>query len=60
MEFKPFRDKISDQYDKLQATGNLYTVQIDKDKLWQHYLASFPAGSNPIFRERTDHLHFHL
>ena len=55
MEFKPFRDKISDQYDKLQATGNLYTVQIDKDKLWQHYLASFPAGSNPIFRERTDH-----
>ena len=55
MDFKPFRDAISNQYDKLQTTGNLYTVQIDKDKLWEHYLASFPAGSNPIFRERTDH-----
>ena len=53
--FKNFRDAISNQYDKLQATGNLYTVQIDKDQLWQHYLDSFPAGSNPIYRERTDH-----
>ena len=56
MEFKPFKDAIESQYDKLQATGNLYTVQIDKDQLWQHYLNSFPAGSNPIYRERTDHL----
>ena len=55
MNFQFFRDAISNQYDKLQATGNLYTVQIDKDKLWEHYLASFPEGSNPIFRERTDH-----
>lgn len=55
MEFKSFRDQIEAQYDKLQATGNLYTVQIDKDQLWEHYLASFPAGSNPIYRERTDH-----
>lgn len=55
MNFKFFRDAVSNQYDKLQATGNLYTVQIDKDQLWGHYLASFPAGSNPIYRERTDH-----
>lgn len=25
------------------------------DELWQHYLASFPEGSNPIFRVRTEH-----
>ena len=55
MNFQNFRDAISNQYDKLQAIGNLYTVQIDKDRLWQHYLASFPAGSNPIYRERTEH-----
>lgn len=53
--FKSFRDAISNQYDKLQATGNLYTVAIDKDKLWQHYLASFPTGSNLIFRKQTKH-----
>ena len=55
MDFKPFRDQIESQYNKLQATGNLYTVQIDKDQLWEHYLTSFPTGSNPIYRERTDH-----
>jgi hypothetical protein len=25
------------------------------DKLWDAYLAAFPAGTNPIYRERTDH-----
>ena len=55
MDFKPFRDAISNQYDKLQATGSLYTVQIDKDQLWQHYLNSFPAGSNLVYRERPSH-----
>lgn len=55
MEFKAFRDAVSNQYNKLQATGNLYTVAIDKDELWQHYLNSFPTDSNPIYRERTEH-----
>lgn len=55
MDFKNFRDTISANYDKLQATGSLYTVAIDKDVLWQAYLSAFPAGSNPIFRERTEH-----
>lgn len=31
--FKNFRDAIEAQYNKLQATGKLYTVQIDKDAL---------------------------
>lgn len=55
MEFKPFRDAIEAQYNKLQATSKLYTVQIDKDKLWETYLASFSASANPIYRERTEH-----
>lgn len=55
MDFKPFRDAIESQYNKLQLTGDLYTVQIDKDQLWEVYLASFPVDSNPIFRERTEH-----
>jgi hypothetical protein len=25
------------------------------DQLWAHYLESFPAGTNPMFRERTEH-----
>lgn len=55
MNFKPFRDAIESQYNRLQLTVDLYTVQIDKDQLWEAYLSSFPADSNPIFRERTEH-----
>lgn len=55
MDFKPFRDAIESQYNSLQLTGDLYTVQIDKDQLWEAYLSSFPEDSNPIFRERTEH-----
>ena len=55
MEFKPFRDAVEAQYNKLQATGKLYTVQIDKDALWESYLNSFSSAANPIYRERTEH-----
>ena len=37
------------------AQSELYKVNIDKDTLWEKYLSSFPEGSNPIFRERTEH-----
>jgi len=33
----------------------LYRVTIDKDILWDTYLKSFPPGTDPIFRERTEH-----
>lgn len=26
-----------------------------KQTLWENYLAAFPAGSNPIYKERTEH-----
>ena len=45
---KHFKDVFASQ-------DNIFTVDVDKDKLWNLYLSSFPAGSNPIFRERTKH-----
>lgn len=36
-----------------QASPDLYTV--DAVDLYETYLAAFPAGSNPIFRQRTEH-----
>src|SRR5690606_16578545 len=33
----------------------LFRANVDKDKLWETYLASFPEGTNPMFRERTEH-----
>lgn len=33
----------------------LFRVDADKDSMWQTYLGSFPEGTNPIFRKRTEH-----
>ena len=54
MEFKPFKQAIQRQF-KLMASRKLFRVQLDGTQLWELYLASFPAGTNPIFRERTEH-----
>jgi hypothetical protein len=35
------------------GTNELYTVQVPE--LFDKYLAAFPEGTNPIFRERTEH-----
>lgn len=37
------------------SSHSLFRVDVDKDVLWNDYLASFPTGTNPIFRKRTEH-----
>jgi hypothetical protein len=32
----------------------LFTVEVDKDILWNHYLNSFPAGTNEVYRTRRE------
>lgn len=54
MEFKQFQMAVNQQFQKMQDRP-LFRVTIDRDEIWAHYLASFPEGSNPIFRERTEH-----
>lgn len=55
MEFKEFNEKIQEQFYKMQETGKLFTVNIDKDELWKQYLASYPEGSDPLLFEATEH-----
>lgn len=52
--FKPFADAIAKQWTAL-SDQELYRTDVSGDELWDLYLASFPEGSNPIFRERTEH-----
>lgn len=54
MEFQNFATAIASQFAHM-AKGKLFRTDVDKDTLRQTYLASFPEGSNPIFRERTEH-----
>jgi hypothetical protein len=52
--FKPFAAAVAAQF-ALMSKHELFTVKLDGDTLYDAYLAAFPAGTNPIFRERTEH-----
>ncbi|AHZ60304.1 hypothetical protein G379_gp108 [Dickeya phage vB-DsoM-LIMEstone1] len=53
-EFKPFAVAVNNNLKTMSNTG-LFMTSADKDALWDLYLASFPAGTNPLYRERTEH-----
>lgn len=54
MSFKEFGSAVRTRFDEM-AEGELFEVACDRDELWDTYLASFPEGTNPMFRERTEH-----
>lgn len=53
-DFNKFRTAVSAQFDQMQQQ-ELHCVDVDGDELWNCYLRAFPEGSNPVFRERTEH-----
>lgn len=53
-QFIEFKQAVQAQL-RWMADGALFTAEVSKDDLWQTYLSSFPEGTNPIFRERTEH-----
>lgn len=50
--FKQFSDAVTKQFNKI-AKGDLYIVEAGD--LFQTYLGAFPEGTDPMFRERTEH-----
>lgn len=54
MNFQSFKQAVAKQFQRL-STHKLLTTNISKDDLWTTYLNSFPTGTNPIFRVRTEH-----
>jgi len=54
MEFKGFKTAIQRQFNEIKK-HDVFRVVVDKDTMWDLYLRSFPEGTNPIFRERTEH-----
>lgn len=56
MEFTQMRNLLIDHFNTMTKDVNhLFEVSVDKDELWNTYLNSFPAGTNEIYRERTEH-----
>lgn len=55
MDFVPFRDAVAQQFARLFDNGPVFVLDVYVDELWNHYLSSFPEGTNPVFRVRTQH-----
>ena len=56
MTFVEMRDLLISHFNKMtEDCTHLFVVQCNKDEMWNTYLNSFPNGSNPIYRERTEH-----
>lgn len=54
--FDTFHVKMHEHVDEMLESANaLFVVDTDSDRLWELYLKSFPDGSNPVFRTRTEH-----
>lgn len=54
MNFSLFKLAVAKQFERMRK-HQLFRTGVEKDDLWTTYLASFPAGSNPIYRVRTEH-----
>lgn len=55
MAFKRFREIIQKQVERLLDHPTLFVTAVDKDKLYELYLSSFPAGTNNLYLERIEH-----
>jgi len=54
MNFSPFSKAVATRFAQM-CKQQLYVVDVDRNELWDRYLAAFPEGSNPIHKERTEH-----
>lgn len=54
LNFAHIKTAVAAQFERMQRHP-MFRVDIDSNDLWDLYLSSFPPGTNPIFRERTEH-----
>lgn len=52
--FSVFALALRKHFEKL-AKDRLFEVAVERNDVWERYLAAFPEGSNPIFRTNTEH-----
>lgn len=52
MNFTDLRNRLNSNFHSALRERILYTVDVDKDYLWELYLDSFQEGTNPMYRKR--------
>ncbi len=54
MDFHKLKVAMARRFDGMRGNA-LFLTAVDRDGMWAHYLSSFPEGTNPTFRKRTEH-----
>ena len=55
-EFRTLQVAVKAQFDKMsKGSAKLFKVGIDRDQVFETYLKAFPEGTNPLYKERTEH-----
>lgn len=54
VSFLSIKNAVAKKLESLKG-HQLYRVDIPKDLMWETYIGSYPEGTNPIFRQRTEH-----
>lgn len=55
-DFTDIKTAVARQWDLMQKSqAPMFRVDVDRDMLWAAYLGNFPPGTNPVYRERTEH-----
>ena len=56
MTFREMRAKMLEHFNEMvKDSHTLFEVNVDKDKLWEIYLDSFPEGTNKLFKKRREY-----
>jgi hypothetical protein len=50
-----FARVVAAQFQDILKSNSAFVADIDADAFWELYLASFPEGTNPLFKKRTEH-----
>jgi hypothetical protein len=53
-KFHAFAKAVRTRFEDMSKEP-LFVVNSDRDLIWDKYLSAFPLGTNPVFRERTEH-----
>lgn len=53
-DFAIFKSAVAKRFAEMQKYP-LFRVDLTKDNMWAKYLGSFPEGTNPVYRKRTEY-----
>jgi hypothetical protein len=56
LDFGLFKEAVAQQWKIITSLPQqCVRMDVSKEQIWDTYINSFPEGTNPIFRERTEH-----